>query len=133
MRGLWRGNTVNMLRMIPNKGVLHATNDLYKDLTRNLAIAVRLAPLLEVHLHSLHSLRISRGREGGGWGEPQRQRRPRTEVPAALSLLLARLSQKLPTGKALLLQAKALKPATHTRTSHRYPPSRRAASVRSSS
>ena len=52
--------------MIPNKGVLHATNDLYKDLARNLAIAVRLTPLLEVHLHSLHSLRISRGREGVG-------------------------------------------------------------------
>ena len=32
VRGLWRGNTVNVLRMIPNKGVLHATNDLYKAL-----------------------------------------------------------------------------------------------------
>jgi hypothetical protein len=40
MQGLWRGNTVNMLRMIPNKGVLHATNDLYKDLARNVALAV---------------------------------------------------------------------------------------------
>ena len=40
VRGLWRGNTVNMLRMIPNKGVLHATNDIYKDLTRNVALAV---------------------------------------------------------------------------------------------
>jgi len=36
--GLWRGNTVNVLRMIPNKGVLHATNDLYKDIARNLAL-----------------------------------------------------------------------------------------------
>ena len=26
--GLWRGNTVNVLRMIPNKGVLHMTNDM---------------------------------------------------------------------------------------------------------
>ena len=26
--------------MIPNKGVLHATNDLYKDLARNLALSV---------------------------------------------------------------------------------------------
>ena len=41
LRGLWRGNTVNMLRMIPNKGVLHATNDLYKDFARNLALAVK--------------------------------------------------------------------------------------------
>ena len=40
VRGLWRGNTVNVLRMIPNKGVLHATNDLYKDFARNLAVAV---------------------------------------------------------------------------------------------
>mmetsp|Transcript_32134 Transcript_32134/g.76197 ORF Transcript_32134/g.76197 Transcript_32134/m.76197 type:complete len:378 (-) Transcript_32134:190-1323(-) len=32
MGGLWRGNTVNVLRMVPNKGVLHATNDLYKEM-----------------------------------------------------------------------------------------------------
>lgn len=31
VQGLWRGNTVNVLRMIPNKGVLHMTNDMYKD------------------------------------------------------------------------------------------------------
>lgn len=37
-KGLWRGNTVNVLRMIPNKGVLHATNDLYKDMTLHLAL-----------------------------------------------------------------------------------------------
>ena len=28
IQGLWRGNTVNVLRMIPNKGVLHMTNDM---------------------------------------------------------------------------------------------------------
>jgi len=34
IQGLWRGNTVNVLRMVPNKGVLHMTNDMYKDLVK---------------------------------------------------------------------------------------------------
>uniref|UniRef100_A0A7S4V0H8 Mitochondrial carrier protein n=2 Tax=Guillardia theta TaxID=55529 RepID=A0A7S4V0H8_GUITH len=40
IRGLWRGNTVNVLRMVPNKGVLHATNDLYKELAASIAANV---------------------------------------------------------------------------------------------
>uniref|UniRef100_A0A7S0I1S3 ADP,ATP carrier protein n=1 Tax=Hanusia phi TaxID=3032 RepID=A0A7S0I1S3_9CRYP len=39
-RGLWRGNTVNVLRMVPNKGVLHATNDLYKEVAASIAANV---------------------------------------------------------------------------------------------
>ena len=33
---LWRGNSVNVLRMIPNKGVLLACSDLYKEPLRAL-------------------------------------------------------------------------------------------------
>ncbi|KAL3921328.1 MAG: hypothetical protein SGPRY_004941 [Prymnesium sp.] len=34
MRGLWRGNTVNVVRMVPSKCVLLSCSDLYQDLFR---------------------------------------------------------------------------------------------------
>ena len=49
MQGLWRGNTVNVLRMIPNKGVLHMTNDMYKDAIKSVfdqGVAALLPQLL---------------------------------------------------------------------------------------
>lgn len=33
--GLWRGNVVNMVRIIPARGVLFASNDIYKDLLKD--------------------------------------------------------------------------------------------------
>jgi hypothetical protein len=43
MAGLWRGNTVNVLRMVPNKGVLHATNDLYKEVAAGIVAGLPAA------------------------------------------------------------------------------------------
>ena len=37
-RALWRGNTVNVIRMIPNKGVLLSCSDIYKDNIRSLQL-----------------------------------------------------------------------------------------------
>jgi len=31
-RGLWRGNSINCIRVFPNKGILFASNDMYKSL-----------------------------------------------------------------------------------------------------
>ena len=38
-RALWRGNGVNVIRMIPNKGVLLSCSDIYKDNIRSLQIS----------------------------------------------------------------------------------------------
>lgn len=38
-RALWRGNGVNVIRMIPNKGVLLSCSDIYKDKIRSLQIS----------------------------------------------------------------------------------------------
>eukprot|EP00908_Phaeocystis_cordata_P024969 Transcript_7428.p1 GENE.Transcript_7428~~Transcript_7428.p1 ORF type:complete len:313 (-),score=98.81 Transcript_7428:185-1123(-) len=37
-RALWRGNTVNVIRMIPNKGILLGCSDVYKDAMRSLCL-----------------------------------------------------------------------------------------------
>ena len=52
-RALWRGNTVNMIRMIPNKGVLLSCSDLYKD------------TLLSLHLGHFWTGAISGAMAGG--------------------------------------------------------------------
>eukprot|EP00965_Chrysotila_dentata_P198036 6178557-Pleurochrysis_carterae.AAC.2 len=36
-RGLWRGNTLNCIRIFPNKGVLLSCSDLYRDNLRAVA------------------------------------------------------------------------------------------------
>src|SRR5690606_6207118 len=35
MLGLWRGNIINVMRIIPARGVLFASNDLYKELMKD--------------------------------------------------------------------------------------------------
>ena len=34
LRGLWRGNPANIVRVIPNKGVLLMCSDMYKETVR---------------------------------------------------------------------------------------------------
>lgn len=35
LAGFWRGNTANLMRVVPNKAVLFASNDLLQSMMRN--------------------------------------------------------------------------------------------------